>query len=500
MPNTRLLNLARAARLVGTSRGILQQKIQAGELVSFDGQVTLEELQRVFPQAALEDNTVLEHVESIKERAFGRRIAERALPSAEVLAARVHEMGKELAESKALLAHSTGVFERLGKLLEEARAAGGAQAALAANLKDWLHQQMLHSPATDNRAYGLLLRDSLLRVMAAQVKVLPSGEEFFVEGGDSILEAALRAGIPLAYGCSSGNCGSCKARVVSGEITQIRPHEFKLSAEARARGEALMCSCTAVTDLVIEADVAQRPADIPAQSITAEVRSVEFPTSEVAVLHLKTPRRSRLRFMAGQRVRLTFGHSLSAELPIASCPCEDRHLEFHLRRMPGNAFSDHVFRGLPAGEEVRVEGPHGDFVLDPRSTRPLLLVAFCTGFAPIKSLMEHAMALENAPAIHLIWLASRDSALYLPNLARAWADALDNFDYAPVIAGSDLEATPQRQEAVVARLLGRELERFADLAQMDAYLAGPSLAVGAARSVLLARGMPEAQIRADYEG
>lgn len=106
----RLLNLARAARLVGTSRGTLQQKIQAGELQSFDGQVSLEELQRVFPDAALEDNTVLEHVEGIKEKAFGRRIAERTLPPAEVLAARVHEMGKELAESKALLAHSTGVL------------------------------------------------------------------------------------------------------------------------------------------------------------------------------------------------------------------------------------------------------------------------------------------------------------------------------------------------------------------------------------------------------
>jgi CDP-4-dehydro-6-deoxyglucose reductase len=500
MPNARLLNLARAARLVGTSRGALQQKIQAGELDSFDGQVTLEELQRVFPQAALEDNTVLEHVESIKERAFGRRIAERALPSAEVLAARVHEMGKELAESRALLAHSTGVFERLGKLLEEWRAAGGAQASLAVKLKDWLHQQMLHTPATDNRAYGLLVRDSLLRVMAAQVKVLPSGEEFFVEGGDTILEAALRGGIPLAYGCSSGNCGSCRARVVSGEVAQVRPHEFKLSAEARARGVALMCSYTAVTDLVIEADVAQRAADIPPQSIEAEVRSVEFPTADVAVVHLQTPRRSRLRFMAGQRVRLTFGQSLAAELPVASCPCEDRHLEFHVRRLPGNAFADHVFRGLPPGEAVRVDGPHGEFVLNPASTRALLLVAFGTGFAPIKGLMEHAMALENAPAIHLIWVAARESGLYLPNLARAWADALDNFDFTPLIAGGDLEASAQRQQQVVARLLGKALERFDGLAQMDAYVAGPSLAVGVALRLLRERGMPDAQILADCEG
>lgn len=499
MGTPRLLNLARAARLVGTTRGTLQQKIQAGELDSFDGQVTLDELQRVFPEAALEDNTMLERVESIKERAFGRRIAERALPSAEVLAARVHEMGKELAESKALLSHSTGVFEGLNRLLEEWRGQGGERAGVASQLKDWLHEQMLHTPATDNRAYGLLLRDSLLRVMAAQVKLLPSGEEFFVEGGDTILEAALRAGVSLAYGCSSGSCGSCEARVISGEVKQIKPHEFKLAPEDVTRGAALMCSYTAVTDLVIEADVAQRPTDIPLHSFEAEIKSTESPTPEVAIVHVQTPRQHRLRFMAGQRVRLTFGQSLSAELAVASCPCEDRHLEFHVRKRPGNAFSDHVFERLRTGEPVRVDGPFGDFVLNPTSTRPVLLVAFGTGFAPIKSLMEHAMALDNAAAIHLIWVASRDSALYLPNLARAWADALDNFDFAPVIAGSDLDATPSRQENVVAKLLGKELDRLGDPAQMDAYLAGPSLAVGAARKLLIARGMPDAQIAADYE-
>lgn len=496
----KLLNLARAARLVGTSRGALQQKIQAGELDSFDGSVTLDELQRVFPEAILEDNTVLEHVESIKERAFGRRIAERALPDKEVLAARVHELGKELAESKALLKHSTSVLEGLNKLLDGWRGQTGARAEAAGALKDWLHEQMLHTPPSHDTTYALLLRDSLLRVMTAQVKLLPSGAEFFVEGGDTILEAALRAGIPLAYGCSSGNCGTCRARVVSGEVRQTRPHEYRLTAAQRADGQALMCSCTAVTDLVIEAEVAQSPSDIPLQSINAEIKSVEFPTDEVAIIHVQTPRKERLRFMAGQRARLGFGQTLATELPVASCPCEDRHLEFHVRRMPGNPFADHVFEQMRTGEAVTVEGPFGEFVLDAESTRPMLLIAFCTGFAPIKSLLEHAMALDNAASIHLVWVGAREGALYLPNLARAWADALDNFDYTSIIAGGDLDATASRQENVVTKVLDGALRRFPNLAGMDAYVAGPSLAVGAARKLLLARGMTDAHIVADYEG
>jgi CDP-4-dehydro-6-deoxyglucose reductase len=496
----RLLSLARAARIVGMTRGALQQKIQSGELDSFDGTVSIDELQRVFPEAALEDNTTLEQVESIKDRAFGRRIAERALPSPEVLAARVHQMSKELAESNALLAHSTSVLEGLNHLLDEWRKQGGDRAVAATGLKEWLREQMLRTPVTDNRAYALLLRDSLLRVMAAQVRLVPSGAEFFVEGGDTILEAALRVGIPLAYGCSSGQCGACKARVVSGEVKQVRPHDYRFSAVQRARGEVLLCSCTAVTDLVVEAGIALVPKDIPAQTIQGEIKSIEHPTDEVAIVHVQTPPSNRLRFIAGQSVRLTFGQTLSTELPIASCPCEDRHLEFHVRKMPGNPFADHIFSQTRPGEGIRIEGPVGEFVLNTGSTRPILFVAFGTGFAPIKSLMEHALAVDNAPAIRLIWVASRQAALYLPNLARAWADALDNFDYFSAIAGSGLDATASRQEDIVAKVLGEILDRFDNLAHMDAYVAGPRLAVDATQRLLLNRGMPGTQIATLEEG
>ena len=485
----RLLNLARAARLVGISRGVLQQKIQSGELTAHDGQVSVEELQRVFPQAALEDNTVLENIEGIKEKAFGRRIAERVLPSAEVLAARLQELGRELVETKALLGHTTEVLEQLNRMLGEHASAAGEAGALARELQGWLHNRMLAGPPSDHAAWGLLLRDSLLKVLAAQVRIAGTNEEFFVEGGDTILESALRAGIPLAYGCSSGECGTCRARVLSGEVKQVRPIQYRFPAGARERGEVLLCSCTAVTDLVLEASVAQSPADIPVQTLRAQVRSIERPTPEVAVLHLHTPRRHRLRFLAGQRVRLTFGQTLGAELPVASCPCEDRHLEFHVRRLNGNPFADHVFEALAPGEEVTVEGPFGDFVLDRRSTRPLLFLAFSTGFAPIKSLMEHALALENAPAIHLLWVAPRASALYAANLGRAWADALDHVHFTPVIAGGDLTATASRQQEAVFRVLEAHLAPLAELPTLDAYVAGPPLLVQAARTWLSRHGV-----------
>ena len=85
--------------------------------------------------------------------------------------------------------------------------------------------------------------------------VQPSGHEFFVEGNDTVLEAALRAGIPLNYGCSNGNCGDCKVRLVSGQVQKVHPHDFALKEAEKANGDFLMCSYTPVTDIVIEANV-----------------------------------------------------------------------------------------------------------------------------------------------------------------------------------------------------------------------------------------------------
>ena len=495
----KLMNVHRAARLVGVTRGALQKKIQDGELVTHEGMVTLDELHRVFPDAILEDNTVLEQLEQIKDLAFGRRVMDRALPDKEVLAARLHDLSKDLIEAKALLKHAQSMLDGLDKQLDARISQASPGTSLAAELKDWLHTQRMQTPPASDAARSLMIRDSFLRVMSAQVQVLPSGEDFFVEGSDTVLEAALRAGISLAYGCSSGSCGKCKARVISGEVKQVRPHEYIIPPRQLAQGYALMCSCTAISDLVLEADVAQAPDDLAEQHIRGDVRAIEHPSEEVAVIHIKTPPSERMRYLAGQRASLTLGGSLATQLSIASCPCEDRHLEFHVRRMHGNLFSDYVFDQLMPGDPVSIRGPLGQFVLDTESARPIVFLAFCNGFAAVKSLMEHAMALDQAESIHLLWIATKESGIYLPGLARAWADALDNFHYVPILVGGDLTATASRQEHAVAHTLGPKLREISSLIRSDIYIAGPSLAVESMKKILLGLSVPEQQIYTEAE-
>ena len=489
-----LLSLSMAARLVGVNRSELQKRVKQGDLATFDGMVTVDNLLAAYPSAQLEDNTEYSRVLLIKERAFGKRVFERAMPDVETLAVRLKELSRELTLSQLQVKQYKILLDRLRNKLIEIENQCGAEAKTTMNsLKNWLADEVKAAMEPDY-PNPLAIRDNMLRVMAAHVTVLPSGHDFFIDGPDTILEGALRAGVPLNYGCSGGNCGLCKAKLISGEIKKSRFHDYVRTEADKRDGLVLMCSNTAVTDLVIEAEVAGGVQDIPFQQIPATVKSITNLTPDMALLHLQTPRSNRLRFLAGQSVNLILGKSLHAVLPVASCPCDDRNILFHVHRMPGNLFSDYVFNRLKNHEVVEIEGPQGEFILQEKSTRPLFFFAFDSGFAPIKSLIEHAMSLEAAEAIHLYWIGSNDGSIYLPNVGRAWADALDNFNYKQIVAGYDLANPAGKRETLLKSLLQEILETHADLKDGDIYIAGPEAATRISEQFFLQLGMPKTRV------
>lgn len=486
------LSLTRAARLVGVTRAELQKKMREGELVAHDGMVGVANLLHCYPQAQLEETAESVRVASIKERAFGKRVFERALPDAEVLAERVTELSRRAAASEAQLRHLNTVLGGMWDSIRQAETGEKHEAADWTALRIWLEEAVAQAmePGFMN---PLCIKQGVLSVLAAQVTLLPSRQEFIVEGQATLLEAALRAGVALHYGCSGGNCGQCKGRVVSGQVKQTRHHDFPLTEAEKAAGVVLMCSHTAVSDIVIEAAVSDGVQDIPFQQIVATLKDKTPLGDEVMLLHVQTPRSQRLRFLAGQRVQLQVGQAYTAVLPIASCPCDDRNLLFHVHRQPGNLFSDYVFDRLRKGEVVQVEGPQGEFILHEKSARPLYFIALDCGFAPIKSLVEHALSLEVAE-IHLDWVGSTPTHLYQPNVGRAWADALDGFHYAEHVADMDLRTLPDWRAEKWQQLLAQWFGARDGLLQGDVYLAGPAAAVALAEQYFMARGLSQARI------
>lgn len=488
------LTVWRAAQLVGVPRGVLQQRVRRGELPLSDGLVSTEALLRLYPQAELEhagvlERVALERVTRIKDEAFGARVRERLLPSREVLAQRLFHQSRELADLRRHL-------QRYHALVIELRDAIGA-AAVADHDARW---QSLQRRASAGLARVLATEpvdvldamDDMLKVMSAHVRLRPSGHEFTVEGRDTLLQAGLRAGLKLNYGCGNGSCGMCKVRVVAGEVLRVGACDYPMSEAEKSQGYALMCAHTAASaELTLETLEALGPQDMPPQQIVAQVRALRELSADTLLLHLQTPRSHRLRFLAGQSVTLGIAHGesdLHAAYPVASCPCDDRNLHFFVERDDDRPFARHVRGGgAKPGDAVTVWGPTGEFVLAD-STRPLVFAACDGGIAPIKSLVEHALALDAAPSLSLFWLSTRRAGHFLANQCRAWSQALDPFEYA-LITDADVDAGV-RQVAEAMR---------ADVFDIDCdfYVAGPEAFVVALTDELRTAGIPAAQVFAE---
>jgi CDP-4-dehydro-6-deoxyglucose reductase len=483
----RLITLSRAARLVGVKRGTLQQKIQKGELRTFEGELLLADLLHAYPQTQVEDTTMLERVGHIMEQAVNKIVrSEEEMPDYNTLAARILTLGRELAQARNdARRYRELVADLQQQLAELSSSAAEGESRTLGKLQDWLQQAIAVTEASKDDSQDIA-RDALLRVIAAQVRILPSGHEFFIEGSDSILEAGLRSGLALNYGCSNGNCGLCKAKVVSGQVGKIRDYDHVLSDTEKGLGYILTCSHTAITDIVLEAEEAAGSRDIPMQEIDIRLKKLETPDEHVLLLHARTPRTRRLRFLAGQYLSLEIPGLPPRDCAIASCPCDDMNLQFHVPATAGDPVGKQLRESARTGTAIHIKGPHGEFTLDEDSSRPLVFIACNTGIAPIKSLVEHAMALDTADQIHLCWITTPGNSHYAGNLCRAWEDALDNFHYTALEADAD---------AAVADMLADYLKAMGDPGQFDYYACLPKSLLEAAEAVLTGNGVPRAQLR-----
>ncbi len=475
------LPVFRAARLVGVSRNTLQKKIRQEGISTFEGSISIPDLLSLYPKADLSHDTEYERVQHIKASAFAKRVQERILPDIETLALRLTNLSHSQAESKRQLSVYQNIINQVLRRLssiDPSQTQKENQQQIDA-LLDWVKVSLPEPDKNPAPEQNLLAHNMVLHVMSAHVKIQPSNHEFWLEGNSSLLEAAVQSGLALNYGCTNGNCGLCKARIVSGEVKKIQNHDYVLSEAEKNMGYVLLCSNTAVSDVVLEALEAKDESDIPHQEITTKVKRIDRLSDDVLALHLQTPRVQRLRFLAGQSVALTLPNGQTTDLPVASCPCDDRNLLFHISSKDKES-TDTLARGtFSKGDEVIVTGPKGDFLLNEDSKRTQLYIAYGTGFAPIKSLIEHGMAIDESANMHLYWVVDKKEDLYLNNLCRSWGDALDNFHYHPVLNKEPMKLIT---------------EFHADLNDCDVYLAGKEELTTRIENKLLENGLPEKQI------
>ncbi|MCB1874407.1 MAG: CDP-6-deoxy-delta-3,4-glucoseen reductase [Chromatiales bacterium] len=324
--------------------------------------------------------------------------------------------------------------------------------------------------------------------MSCKVHVDPSGHEFSVDTGESVLTAALRHGLIIPYGCRNGACGACKGNVLKGKVHYPSGKRSALSDEDEAAGLALFCQAEPLADLTIQVREIRTATEVETKRLPCRVVKMERLTHDVMRLYLKLPESERLQFLAGQYIEFLLKDGRRRAFSIANAPHDDDLIELHIRHVPGGSFTDHVFNELKEKSILRLEGPFGNFYLREDSDRPIVLMAGGTGFAPIKGIIEHAIALGLERPVDLYWGVRAKRDLYLGELAASWEQSLAHFRFIPVLSEPAREddwtgRTGWVHDAVVAD--------YPDLSGFDVYMGGPPPMVEAGKKTFVEAGLAE---------
>ncbi len=333
-----------------------------------------------------------------------------------------------------------------------------------------------------------------------QITIKNSGKTFSANSDETVLEAAMRQGIHLPYGCKNGACGSCKGKVESGCVSHGDHNEKALSGEEALNSMALFCCAKAESDLVIDVREVEAHGDVVIKKIPCRVASLNRVTDDVVIVKLQLPATEKFQFVAGQYIEFLLKDKRRA-YSIASAPHEEGPLELHIRHMPGGAFTDFVFGSSESGtmmkekDILRFEGPLGSFFLREDSNKPIIFIASGTGFAPIKGIVEHIRHQGISRPIKLYWGGRRPKDFYHHELCQTWAKEIPGFEYIPVVS----DALPEDQwNGRTGFVHAAAMQDNPDMSGFQVYACGAPIVVESAKNDFVAKcGLPSDEFYAD---
>ena len=352
-------------------------------------------------------------------------------------------------------------------------------------------------PAADNQdiLHAGIVAEQSEEQMSYQITVQPSGRQFTAETDETLLDAALRQGLTLPYGCKDGACGSCKGKVLSGTVDHGKAQDHALKPEEKAAGLALYCCAHAESDLVIECKQLGSVNDIPVKTLPSRIEKLEKLAPDVIEMHLRLPANERLQFWAGQYIDILLKDGKKRSFSLANAPHDDAVLQLHIRHIHSGQFTEQVFSTMKVRDILRFNGPHGTFYLHEDSTKPMILVAGGTGFAPIKAIVEHAIAEKCARTIHIYWGAKSRVDLYQNALPEQWASAQSNINYVPVLSEPCADDAWTGRTGFVHQAV---ITDFPDLSGYQVYACGsPAMIEVAKRDFVNTCQLPEEEFFAD---
>ncbi|MEO7641254.1 MAG: CDP-6-deoxy-delta-3,4-glucoseen reductase, partial [Ramlibacter sp.] len=267
----------------------------------------------------------------------------------------------------------------------------------------------------------------------------------------------------------------------------------------------LTCSALPRSDIVLESRQVTDESAFPIKKMPSRVLSLEKKSSDVMLVRLQLPANDTMRYHAGQYVEFILRDNVRRRYSMANAPHTlvkadatppaGPAIELHIRHMPGGKFTDHVFNAMKEKEILRVEGPYGSFFLREDSSKPMVLLASGTGFAPIKAVIEHMQHKGITRPATLYWGGRRPSDLYLDDWVQGKLAEMPNLKYVPVISNALPEDNWTGRTGFVHRAV---LEDFPDLSGYQVYACGAPIVVDSARDQYSSEaGLPAEEFYAD---
>lgn len=321
-----------------------------------------------------------------------------------------------------------------------------------------------------------------------EVRIAPQGRILRVGAHQSILDAALDAGLNIPHSCKSGHCGSCRARLVTGRIRYPHGTPLGLTADEARAGEVLLCQARPDSDLTVAVRVVAQVADVEIKTLPCRIERLARLAPDVMQVFLRLPSVESLPFQPGQYLDVLLEDGGRRSFSIASPPHDSGLIELHARLVAGGGFTERLFNELAAGALLRIEGPIGQFVYR-TGTKPLLLIAGGTGFAPLKSMLRHMLERGIERDIHLYWGARAAVDLYEEGLVLDWARKFTQLHFSAVLSQASSADAAGRRLGLVHEAV---LAAHPDLSGFDIYAAGPPALIEMIRATF-----PQSGARAD---
>lgn len=324
--------------------------------------------------------------------------------------------------------------------------------------------------------------------MSYQLTIEPLGQTVEVQEGQTILDAALRAGIYLPHACCHGLCATCKVQVSDGDIEHGEASNFALMDYERDEGKCLACCATLQSDAVIEAEIDEDPdaQNLAVEDFAGTVSRIEdlTPTIKGVWIALDKP----IRFQAGQYINLVIpGESQPRAFSIASAPQQDREIELNIRLVPGGKGTTWVHQQLAVGDKVRLSGPYGRFFVRESAHRQAqlgyLFLAGGSGLSSPRSMIRDLLTQGCSAPITLVNGARSREELYHHAEFLDLAAQHPNFRYVPALSGEAEGSDWDGARGFVHEAAKAHFNN--DFRGHKAYLCGPPLMIDACITTLM---------------